>query len=457
MGVHAKLSASKTKEWMAAPGIIALHERFPIPNHSGEAAQMGTCVHALIEHCLETGEDATDYIDRILQIVNEGTPEERVKILGPVAKAPKAKDAVWFVMDADLTEAGQAMITYVRDRMDEMGHPELDLEERTNPLPDRDDTGGTADVTLHDPIFCELEIIDYKNGTGVFVPVEANKQLLSYLLGRVLDLLGVIRDDYTYRMTIVQPRHYLSPDDGVMPVEVSADELREFQNKLIQTVGWVDHGRELMDELFAKYGPKTSLEHAIKVLDDARLLEVTDLVSDKIWDPYLAKCPSARRIAEEATQMDFMDDPEDPNEIDLTEKSADWLLNLHNHKAFITALFKEAETEVEKRLMAREPVKGFKLVQKMGNRTWVEDLDEADLQEWVEENGGDKNKLYTPPGKPELKTGVQSMNTMPKAKKKEFEEKFLYKPKGAIIAVPDTDKRSEYVPETAADDFAEDE
>ena len=47
MAWHARLSASQTKDWANCPAIIPLGEAFPEDDPSGQAAMMGTCVHAL--------------------------------------------------------------------------------------------------------------------------------------------------------------------------------------------------------------------------------------------------------------------------------------------------------------------------------------------------------------------------------------------------------------------------
>ena len=85
---------------------------------------------------------------------------------------------------------------------------ELKLEARVNPLPERDDTGGTADVTID--IWPDLlEIADYKNGTGVYVPIENNWQTRSYLLGRAVVENPEDLGEYNhYRHSIGQPRHH---------------------------------------------------------------------------------------------------------------------------------------------------------------------------------------------------------------------------------------------------------
>ena len=61
MAWHARLSASKTKEWANCAGIIALAEAFPVEDLSGDAAMLGTCAHYLIERALGEGVQPSAY------------------------------------------------------------------------------------------------------------------------------------------------------------------------------------------------------------------------------------------------------------------------------------------------------------------------------------------------------------------------------------------------------------
>ena len=206
MAWHARLSASQTKDWFNCPGTIALKEMFPYDDPSGEAAQLGTCAHALIERCLEEGVAPEAYRDRLIEIKFPDTEQEETVIMRKNAKWPKQAGRVIFEVDDDMIDATTTFIDYVIGRLvelfpqaydttgfgdevpygiavDAVKRGQLKLEGRVNPLPERDDTGGTADVTI-DAWPDLMELVDYKNGTGVLVPVKGNLQLRSYTLGR---------------------------------------------------------------------------------------------------------------------------------------------------------------------------------------------------------------------------------------------------------------------------------
>jgi hypothetical protein len=201
--MHTKRSPSQAKKFGACAGTLAFCESLPPEQRgvSGEAARIGTCTHKLIEHTLRNGEEPEAYRGRMIEIVNEGEDNEETKILRAGAKTPGA-GRVWYEVDSAMIDGATMMTDYVRKRCAELGMKESDLqlETRTNPLPDRDDTSGTADVTL-DAWPLLLELADYKNG---YLEVEHkdNDQLLAYLLGKALEM------DMThecYRVTVVQP------------------------------------------------------------------------------------------------------------------------------------------------------------------------------------------------------------------------------------------------------------
>ena len=125
-------------------------------------------------------------------------------------------------------------------------HAKLSAERYVVPLPQRDDTGGTADAILD--ASTELEVVDYKHGRGVYVPVEDNKQTLSYLLGAV-EAAGWRHRGY--RHTIIQPRH---PQGGVESQDVTPDALKEFQRDLALAAKVVDNAREHAEAQGKRYG-----------------------------------------------------------------------------------------------------------------------------------------------------------------------------------------------------------
>lgn len=479
MAWHSRLSASKTKEWKNCAGFVPMDEYYPRPDSTGDAARLGTCAHALIERCLEEGVHPNLYSGRIIQILNEGEDNEGISFLRTGAKMPTKQGTIAFIVDGDMIEATSSFTDYVLARLcelfpnkypdptdysiakDAVGTGVLKLESRTNPLPERDDTGGTADITI-DAWPEVLEIADYKNGTGVFVPVYGNDQLRSYTLGRAQEA-GFDYEEYRY--TIGQPRHYLAPPSGITFETASAEDLRAFEDELRAAAIRVDEARAILQELFidegaALGGPDPEETLALALLDKNGYLTVGD-GGHCTWCPRRTKCPAAKRQVEEATLIDFEDDPEDEASRPEVPEDNSGLIRILKWADFIDAHIKRARKEAESKLLSGKGADGllehYKMVRKGGNRTWKPDLEEDAITEaLVEEYGIEASKLKTEPEEPKLKSGPQVEKLLPKAKRKEFEEKFLYKPDGGLTMVKASDKREAVVAGAdAADDFDE--
>ncbi|KFH18475.1 DUF2800 domain-containing protein [Brucella abortus] len=464
MAKHARLSASQTKDWASCPGTIALKEHFPYDDPSGEAAMLGTCAHALIERCLEEGVNPVSYKGRLIEIIRPNTDEEGTSILRAGAKWPKDPARKVFEVDDDMVEATTSFCHYVRTRLcellpsryqdaddpsiskDAVERGTLKLEGRVNPLPGRDDTGGTADVTI-DAWPEVLEVIDYKNGSGVFVPIHKNWQLRSYLLGRAVET----DMDYSgYRYAIGQPRHHLAPQpDGISWEDMTPDELVSFRDDdLVPAVERVDRARAVLD---AMDGP--TLDEARAALYEAGHLTAGEDGSHCTYCVHLTDCPAARARVEETIGMDFADDPtelEPPTGVNHLSVILPW-------KPFIETFLKQAAAKAEELLMNGTKVPGYKIVKKSGNRTWKPDLDEASVRKGLASKYGvDPSKLMTEPVPPKLITGPQAEKLVPAKRRPEFEEEYLYKPDGGFTMVPESDKREAVDPTAqAADDFAE--
>lgn len=62
---------------------------------------------------------------------------------------------------------------------------------------------GTADTWIFDPWTRRLSVVDFKYGSGVYVAVQDNPQLLYYAAGVVLQIPELVRD---IELVVVQPR-----------------------------------------------------------------------------------------------------------------------------------------------------------------------------------------------------------------------------------------------------------
>ncbi len=462
MAWHARLPASQTKQWSNCPGSLAYvqaHEEYK--DVSGVHAQMGTAAHALVERCLREGSEPEDYAGRLIEIIDPGG-EEGTSILTASAKMPSDPSRVVFEVDQDMYEAVERMTTYVRGRCLELFDPPaalsaaaytaelirlgaVRLECRVNPLPERDDTGGTADVIIDAwPVL--LEVVDYKNGSGVFVPVTGNEQLRSYGLGALVE--SDASPDYERVVyTICQPRHRQAPFDGIMSEEISLEDLYEWGEQLLDDAGTVDEARE--------YVAKGA---TLEKLFNLALLSVGEDGSHCRFCPLMRDCPAALAKAQETACQEFSDDPEPidvPTGANHLSMVVPWL-------PFIDKWCKEVAAGSQNLLLAGGRIEGQKLVRGKSTRGWAESMEDEEGEDveiteedrvrmLVDDYGVDKEKLYTAPAEPKLITGPQAEKLVPKKLRAAFNKKLLHKPEGKLTMAAADDKRAEETVDPAAD------
>lgn len=472
MAGHARLSASQTEWWSECPGALAFIEANPRPeyNSSGYYAQMGTCAHTLVERCLGEGSEPAEYLGRLIEIVEDADGNEGTSILRKGAKLPEGAVRVIFEVDGNMVEGVECMTDYVRRRCVELGLVDegfndlerarevcnliargtVHLEARVVPLPERDDTGGTGDVVI-DAWPELLEVVDYKNGSGVFVPVEGNRQLRSYGLG-ALQEFGA--DDYErVRCTICQPNHMQAPADGIMSEEVSVPELLDWKHWLTAAADRVDAAR-----VFA--GEGATLEE----LYDAGFVSVGEAGKHCTFCDLASGCPASLAKAQELAAVEFDDDPADIE----APTGANHLSVVLPWVPFLDAWIKKIVTNGEHLLLTGGRIAGQKVVRKRstgrrwiterriapeteGGETRVVPVTEEDLaRDFAEEFGVDRGKLYTAP-EPKFLTGPQAEKLLPKDKRQGFSDRYLFKPEGSLTIAPEEDSRSAVDVDPAAD------
>lgn len=447
MAWHARLSASQTKQWWECPGSTVYLEHNPeLVSESGTFAREGTCAHALLELCLGTGTRPADYLGRVMRIPRvlvDGKHQDGDAVMLP--DGAEAETEMDFEVSDDMAEAVDSCVSYVRGRLMELTGSEdtveairngaLSLERRVNPLPERDDTGGTGDIIID--VWPELlEIVDYKHGKGVFVPVEGNKQLRSYMMGAIEEFKA--HDYASFRYTISQPRHMRSPRSGIMCEDVTPAEMLAWQGELRKAAKRVDHVRSIC-------GPDTSLHELwkaghISVGQDGEHCTFCDL---KAW------CPAVAAKAQEVAAVDFEDDL--PERIDSPG---------HNQLAMalpwvplLDAWLKELDAAAERELMAGNQVPGYKLVEGKSNRQLKPEYqDQEKLAAVAVKLGADRDKLFNPPKEPTIKTGPQIEKLIPAKRRQEFSDTVMHKPPGKPVVAPESDPRPAVRPGQAAEE-----
>ena len=333
--VHSELGASVAHRWMNCPGSVQLSRGQP--NYGNEHSRAGTAAHAVAEMALRKGVDADLWI---------GTSVEGVEVT------------------EDMAAGVQVYVEYCRGLIgDPDSVTQFGIEERFT-LAELNPPGpmfGTTDFWCYDPMNEELEIVDYKNGSGVVVEVKGNMQLRYYALGAVLKL-GKGRVIGTVKTTIVQPN---APHvDGVVrSVTFDYLDLLAFAGELLAAAR----------RTLAPDAPLVPGKHCR-------------------FCPASAICPAQREQAQALAQVAFADMPLDrppapeslPPEIlgDILDKLPildDWMKSVYAH----------ARHELEQ----GRPVHGRKMVAGKRSRDWA---DEKETEDFLLGKGLAEEELYKP-------------------------------------------------------------
>lgn len=436
MTFHTARSPSQSHRFLNCPGALALCASLPkhVINIPSDAGRRGTATHALVERTLKEGSVPESYRDRIIELIGE---EESVSILRPGAKLP-GRGRVFFIVDSEMIDGAEMATTYVRQRCKELGVAEsaLQLETRTNPLPERDDTSGTADVTID--AWDVLEVVDYKNGY-MTVEHEDNEQLLAYLLGKAIDT-GWTHEQYL--VTVIQPN--ASHAEGrVRSFPITKAKLLEFQNRY--RVGIEDCELAEAQFEFVK-SEQTSLA------DWAR--ESLFAGDHCLFCDAAPTCPARLALAQDQAQIDFKDAPQKISlepDVESVARILEWAPQMES-------LIRSANAFAKATLEAGHAIPRHKLARRGGRRRWIDAARDTLLA---------KVKKFVPRdlwpkllGEPEMISGPQAEKLVPAKQRKAFSDALLQAPEGSLTVVPESDPREavncnpgDDFDDVAADDF----
>lgn len=224
--LHARLSCSGSEEWAYCSGSVLMQARFP--DSDTEDSARGTCAHWVVEQVLKFNQHLEQWRDVELLYLANGMATTRKAYDAISPQKPEDKQAILFtfIVDQDMLDAMNVMITYVRG-LELFQGAEIFSEMRVYPgrAFNRNDCWGTADVTSLLRSAQMIEVVDYKHG---FVPVNVTAlQLVLYLIGAFLKFKDEAPDLQRFKATIVQPRAYHA-DGPIRSIEYTAQQLSAY-------------------------------------------------------------------------------------------------------------------------------------------------------------------------------------------------------------------------------------
>jgi len=171
------LRASASSRWIACPASAKLSAKMPYVE-GGEAAKIGTAIHALAEKCFLNDSDPMVYVGKVFEGITMS--EENCEF------ALEHLKAIWKIED-------------------ELGAGSVEVEQFI-PYQDTQDckVGGTTDVIGISKEKRKLIIADLKTGRGY---VDADSEQLKLYALSALNQNNLFRDISTVELWIIQPHH----------------------------------------------------------------------------------------------------------------------------------------------------------------------------------------------------------------------------------------------------------
>ena len=253
---------------------------------------------------------------------------------------------------------------------------------------------GTADCVLWYEHARHLEVIDYKHGQGVFVPVHDNPQLKYYGLGALLDL-GLPAE--TIQLTVVQPR-YDCQDGPIRSVQMAAIDMLDFMADLKRfAVATEDPNAPLVPG-----------EHCR-------------------WCPAARQCPELAQQATDVAKREFRDPILHTYDGPALKKALDT-------REIVKAWLKTVDEFAYEVLEKGGEIPGYKLVEKRPTRQW---RDEAGAINTLKAAGHSDEAIYEPKA---LKSPAQLEKALGKQDAK-LVEAFIESKSSGHTVVEESDKR----------------
>lgn len=324
---HSAFGGSVIGRVIACPGSVALCEG--LPDSTSSYAEEGTFAHSLAEKLLRAGIfDASSMI---------GDEVSSPKVDSKKEVTEEMAGAVQVYLDAVQEEIGRSDTAI------------LEIEQRFE-LPiasaDKGEVFGANDALVYHPKLGRLVVFDYKHGAGVSVSAEDNAQLKFYAAGAAFSHPQWTANEI--ELVIVQPRARDAEEQDVPGVKRWIMDTFE----LIEFLGTVDLAVQ-------------------QAKGKAPLLQVG---SQCRWCKAAATCPAKQQQVVDSIGLDFRGVEITPQALPVVQEfSTDQIAVLLRGLDVFDAWAKQVRDFAFGPLAQGIPIPGFKLVDKIGRRKWIDD------------------------------------------------------------------------------------
>lgn len=422
---HSDFGGSVIGRVIECPGSVALCHTVP-ERTSSSYADEGTFAHALGEKLLLAG------IFDASQAIGDEIESDKL--------ASKK------IVTEEMAQAVQVYLDAIGEEMGRSADPVIEIEQRFA-LPiasaDEGEVFGANDCLVYHPSLGRLVVFDYKHGQGVSVSAEDNAQLKFYAAGAALT-----HPDWRIAelvLVIVQPRARDADEQetpGVKPWPMDTFELLEFVASVEEAV----KAAKGYDELVLG-GYQLAADQGLNAGSHCR------------WCAAAAVCPAKEAEVVAGIGIDFHDiagiSPKAlpvPADMD-TARIGQLLQGLDVLNAWATQVREFAFGL----LVSGVPVPGFKLVDKIGRRKWIDNESEIagylEMVYGVEGDDAFPRSLVTITEAERLIKARITDKAERKAALDDLSLRFTLKDSSGQTMAPDTDRR-DAVPAGAAADFA---
>lgn len=416
----------------------------PFPNDGGgPAANDGTRTHSLLERLVKF-----EFVDK----------------LGKCGSLPCWNEVITdeygtYTVDADRAGRLNVALEWIRAFVDEHGGTVIP-EQRVFPdgLVGRGDMHGTVDIQIANKR--TYVVFDYKDGMHPVSAVD-NPQLEQYALGVVagLDQANLPKK---FLLVICQPKLKMKGQPVVSTWEVTTEDLLAKVPVIIAQAAATEapDAPLVPGEAQCKYCKakgtcsaiaKQAMEGIGAMFSPVNPAPAPAAVPSFLFPPVEAVTPEVMPAS--TLDMNHILAARDPNKMD-----DDQLRQLMEAAPLVNQLLDGVKKEIERRLHAGQPVKGFKLVQGKGSREWA--LPEEEMVKKFVGMGIPKSSIYVQkmisPAQAEKLVWEKKgePGSLSDIQKKRMETEYIKKIPGSPVVAPESDSRPALGPVDASPLFA---